>query len=161
MEGIPELGPRCAPGKLLRLHARFPTRARAHRTLYRMVEDAPGKLVAGRAGALARNGGEADLLAAEHGLLEFSRAACYGEGAVELLEILIEHELVVPGLAVALDLPAPLAGREPGNDPVEDLAFLPDADLLAGRGHFQLEVGRPFAHAVVVGHDARAGLEGG
>src|SRR5262249_24418379 len=159
--GIPDLGSRRVPGLLLARSALALTRIGARSSADRMVVYAPGELVARRAGALPDIGGEGDLLAGEHGILELRGMASDDKLAGEFLEVLFERELVVFRPAVALELPAPLAGGDARNHPVKYLASLPDADLLAGRGHFQLEIGRPVAEVVVVRHDPRAGLQGG
>src|SRR6185436_11446911 len=112
--GVPELCPCRVPRQLLRLRIGLPARC-THRALYRVAVDPARKLVARGAGALALDDGKADLLARQHRVLQLHRAPATRDRAFELLEVLVERELVVFRLAVALHLPAPLACRNARN----------------------------------------------
>ena len=118
---VPDLRPRGAPGELLRLRARLLARHTRH-AVYRIVEYAPGKIAA----APVHGRRERELLPRQHEILDFRGPSAGSERALQLLKVLVEGELVVLAPAVAPELPAPFAGGDARDDPVEDLAPLPD-----------------------------------
>src|SRR5687767_11014029 len=98
MARVPELRARRRPGELRPL----PVAAAARRAVQRVVEYAPGKLVARRAGALTDRRGKRESLSGEHRIFELRDPAVHGKGARQLLKILVQGELVVLDTAFAL-----------------------------------------------------------
>jgi hypothetical protein len=122
-----------------------------------VIVDAAGEFVAGP----VHHRREADAFAGKLGIFHAGGAAPRLERAFDHLEVLLDRELELDGLAVRREPPQPAAGGAARHHPVEDLAALADADRFSRRRQLRLVVRRPLAHAVIVGHDARPRLERG
>src|SRR5262245_60319134 len=132
---IPDLRARRIPGQILRCGLAVRTGARRPRD--GVIEYATGKVVTNRPGAAFHDRGQRQLLAGQREVLQFRPPSADGKCSLQLLKILVESELEVLRLAVALKLPAPPACSDAWYHPVEHFAPLPYPDRLPGRGHLE------------------------